>query len=1437
MATEELKEFVEDRLVAYDPDIDLTDGSPAQDQVVDPIVRRFEPDPFELDVESFITARLNQEYPNYNIREGSGLRDLLVKPNQILMDPISREVQLLKQGQSLSNPELLAPTEADALVANIFVTRSSGGLSTGTVRLYFNGPVAINISVGNVSYTASGLRYIPTTLQSISAEAMIFNQSGNLYYFDVQVTAEAAGSNYNTEKDTIIGITNLNAAVRVTNPERFEGGLDEESTDDLVERAETSITERSLVVARGVSARLRDQFEDLVHLQIVGFTDEEMERDVISGGDLGPILLSSNDGYTEDDGNGDAYTSSFKTRYGDFVSLFGSLGGVVNHKLVVNECSYDTDGEVKNAALDRFYSTKISFTSDDVGSMLICFGTVSPTNTRAAKIIQFYSAGEVKLDSVGVAETNVSWILLRPPEEYDILSVVGSTELIVDGALPVDKKALAWSIRQKSITLSNIPGGIIFSEDQAAIEIQSDEVHIGGATDFYVRGTGVESKELVISSVSDQDPILAALTGSTSVATPAEEGFFRDTTKDFVQAGVQIGYSLIVETGVDAGTKRILRAGKAPTGADDVSYLQVDPLFTSTDADLRYKIVDDIDVNLTTPKTVRGSGLDLQTVQLSDILTTTSAVDFLALGTEVGDVVEILEGNDKNPYSIKEITGTGNKNLVVNGVMKSTSNNLSYQVYGSQDGVEFPLVRVSGVGILDSSNQPTGDIVPFAEPVDARATAFSNAGRGTKLSTSDAITGIIGTADLDGLTYPLAATVLDMKVNNGGTQNITLTGATSKTDLLNKINAVIFNIAGTITIDSEARLTIRSGDRWLQVLAKADNANVGLDINGEDNRQIQSAGNILDWSSPAYDIKTRADVVSITTGDNLGFFYIVAVEGGANTRLLVVGFDEESRTTRFLSPNVGVALTAGSRSYGKARVYFLDPTSFEVRGNWHPALLNTTDWPANAAIEASGGTVEADELPLSYFTADVNGAELRFVPDPALNHQLLPPPDDTVPNNLYTEDGNAVIETMSSPATGDLGKNSRDIDLDFLSREVHVGDLLEVTYFPLQCTVDVRPVAEGGAITYPTDLQGKTLILSIDGTVPRVHTFSDQIANPDDLVDEINEFFGIDIAFIEEITPVKHVRLEEDVTFTLHRDGTANTVLGFPTGSNTSNSAPADIDGFYTITEVGDPSDVTRHDRLGVTPTPSHTNPNEQAQHFRIVRPGVQRMHSTLMNDQLENGLYYMDVELLSEGSGDQWNVEANQLFVVTGHTSDGYRLIVLDPNLTYSTEEDLNLEITRRILTVGSSDRPDLATQISSQNLQVNYDRSPLASSIQSFSSSDLERVLNASILVRHLQPHYINFEMFYRGGSSADVVRDDINAHLDALAPDDRVESSDIQDLARRRGSDYIENPIELVAVAYDKERHISVDRSTNYVTKGRLATFFGDNITVTRETAEPF
>lgn len=1421
MGTVDLRQYVEDRLLAYDPAIDLTEGSPAQVQVVDPIVRRFTPDPFEMNIDEYIDALLQQQFPDYNFREGSGIRDLLVKPAALLLDPVSREVQLVKQSQSLAQPDLLASTEADALVANLFISRSGGGLSSGIVRAYFASPMPISIGVGNVGFTGDGLRFIPTSLQSISAESMIFNQDGNLYYMDINYIAEAPGTEYNIDRGAIIGIANLNAAVRVTNLEKFENGLDEQSTDDLVASAETSITERSLVTTRGVSARLRNQFSDLQHLALAGFNDSEMLRDIITGGDLGPALLSGSDGYTEDSGDGSATTRYLKSRYVAFTELFDAIGGVENYYLCSSQMHHGTNAEVVISDLTHVRIPSFTFLSEDVGRTLVLFDTTNAVNTGSFRIVAVVDEHEVKLDLgstpwIGVYEINMTWLFSRPNQDLLIESVLSDHELkLAEGStLSVDADVL-WSIRKKEITISDIPGGIIFTDDDR-IRIQSDEIHIGGCTDFFVRGVSVDEETLDLTSISGESYVTKDTGLAASMVYPQ---FVRHEGKDFPAAGVQVGQSLIIEDGVNAGTYTILRVGQKPAAAPGTAdeYLQVDPSITSTESGLRYKIIDTIDIDLVEPKTIRGDGDDGQVIQLSTLMTTAAATDFLALGVEAGDILEFPSGPNAGEYTIQQISGVGNRDLALDRQFVATESSVSWQIYSRHTGLELPLVRVRSIGMLDSSSQPTGDNIPFADPVDARSTSFSNAGRGTKVSTRDAGTGIIGTVDLATATFPLATCNLTISVNSVPAGPISLTGSASVNEILSRINAVWPNIAGTIDYNGSIYLTLRSGDRWIQLQAGGTNAIVGFSSSGEDNRQIRSAGVVTDWTT--LDLKTVEDVVAITNGDNVGFFYLVAVEAN---RLLVVGFDEETGRVRFLQPNLGVSMSAGSRSYGKARVYFLEPVSFQVKGGWRPALKNSTEYPANAAI---GAAIPTDEESVTFFTATVNGATLRFMPDPELDYQLIPDPSGAVPNNLDTTNGNPIIISDPLPPS-DLGKNSRVDALNFLKRELRVGDKIEITYQPIQGTGDLTGL---DYLPSPPTLAGETLIISIDGAPPRTFTFSDQLTDPTKVAEEINKFFGSTIAYIETILTAKYLRLEADFEIVLYGTGTAHTNLGLPL-SDTNSRAAAALESGYTITVLGSASDLTQTDRLTVSPTPSA---NGQAQQFKVLRPAIQRAHATIMNGQTENGLYYMDVELLSEGSGDQWNLDAGVLMTLEGYESEGYRLVVADSNLSYSMQEQVKLLLSRRLLLVGSSDRPDEATVLSGQNIQVNYDRSPLTNQIQNFASAELERVLTASIVVRHLQPHYLNFTLNYRGGSDAPVVERDVLDYLANLSPDDRVEVSDIQDLASRRGATYVENPIELVAVAHAADRSISVDRSEDYVTKGRLATFFAGEVTVTRET----
>jgi hypothetical protein len=281
--------------------------------------------------------------------------------------------------------------------------------------------------------------------------------------------------------------------------------------------------------------------------------------------------------------------------------------------------------------------------------------------------------------------------------------------------------------------------------------------------------------------------------------------------------------------------------------------------------------------------------------------------------------------------------------------------------------------------------------------------------------------------------------------------------------------------------------------------------------------------------------------------------------------------------------------------------------------------------------------------------------------------------------------------------------------------------------------------------------------------------------------------------------------------------------------TSTTNEAASARSGDYEITKVGFTSTPTSdHAYLQISPTPTVVG---QSQHIQIYRPGVQRIIPKTMINQQEYALYFMDVELISEGPGNEWNLGPDFVMTAEDYRADGYYLQATDDLRTFSMDEEVQLVLSPTLLSETTPDKREAATAVYNQNYNITYERSPLVESIQAFCKSEMERVLVANILVRHLMPHYISTEMTYSGGSETNVILQDILDFLKTLEPTDRLEASDLEHLIRKRGASYVQNPVTLIAVVHNLDRSVTVERSQDYVTAGLMSTFFAENITVTR------
>jgi hypothetical protein len=1475
MALADLQAFLVQTLTNFDPTIDTTPGSPADVQVIQPVLQRLGTDPYTVDIGLFIQTTLNQQFPDMPTKEGDAITDLLIKAGIVLWNPLVRENTRIANSLSFANPDTLTSDEAQALGANLFAPIETGKFATGVARIYFASPQSIGVTPANFCTSQEGFHFFPTQSQSIRVDEMLLNLEGTLYYFDINLIAEAAGDQYNIAIDDLVTIANVASATRITNKVAFSNGLPAETVIDYVSRIEQALTERSLVTARGIIFQVQSTLTEVTSCFPIGFNDPEMKRDIITGGGLGPILAGGNLMSTTSDGANAILTRRVVSADPgvDFTQLIGPTG------------------------------------TAPTGFVLTVFNAYPVASLPTVRDLTVLTV--IDPHTLDLAEQVLSYVNL--PENFQ------------------------WTLRMNSLTLSGIPGGILFpNTPYGTITMPSGEIHIGGCTDVYVAGAAFDAEVLTLNNIVDDDPVLegvsldANLSGdaypNTSyvqlldyVLAPGSGANYSvgDPTYTALENAEANGLSIQILDPPNAGAYRILSVTQA-AGVSPI--LLITPPIQQVTGAYRWRISDDIFIDLLNPKQTKVSGSDLSTVLGQAIVTTASGTDFADYGVAEGDILQLLNGGlVMANYTVQSVQPPFYNELIVDRPMAASVNDVSYIIYtpNADGGMTMPFVRINQIDLLDTSGQPVGTTIPYAKPVDCQTNGFASIGSGIKADVSDGILGLVsipfaevgvtkGSADITapslyGLTGTLASTTLILNVNGAGAVTLDLLGLTNAANeaaLLSSIqstwpalsvivlgdNLVLHSSGGIVvgagtaniplgltvgsgTVPTPAldlngltlNLTTAGGTELVTVtftstlltpdgVAEQINAAVaavttpsivrsavslGADVNNNANRigllpvfpglMITSGTALLPLFGHAAGIFTTRDITSSTVqaaggwaalrpaldasydvaqaldGTQLGFFQLSAYVVGdtfdpvPNTPFNNTAFDP-LRTLHDFNPEVGRHIQVGARSLGTVVLYFIDPTSFEVDGD-------------------------------SFFTfTGSDGSVLNYFPDPTQKYQTIPAqPSGTKPLDGTTGLGTFLFESLST---------------NFVTQGVQYGDELVIDFTAITGTVNLTdPVS---------NLNTKTLTLSLGGGPDKTVIFindSSAIAPTDvtraGVATQINNAVGLTIVSLNAsnqlvFNPTSSLIIRGAVGVTTSGPGPANLILGFSNVVGIDQNNDATDEGTYTVIGIAPDGNVNQ---LQVMGNPGETdfpsNPGGiSGEQFSIVRPGVQRIVSTTMATNVaDGGLYSFEVQLVSQGTGSQYNIGANIQLTVDGYSSDGYYLTTDDPNLSFSPVERPKLILSTSILAPGVSDNPSNATFLAGQNLQINYDQSSTVQDTNNFITADTERVICASPLARHLTPYFVRLTLVYFGGSTADLVTSDIEAFIAAIAPNGQLNVSDIENICANRNATSVQNPIDLIAIIHNIDRSLSTERSQNFLNTGRLAAFFSDVLQVSR------
>jgi hypothetical protein len=1456
MASTDLKKFLETRLLVFDPTMDLSPGSPAQTKIVSPTIAYLGTDPFETDIEKFIVDRFAQEFPDLYAGDPGALRDVFINPLRVLLEPFKRETAAIRRSQSLIDPTVLSDDDADALVANVFDTRDRGGIASGVGRAYFPNPTDLQMDLGTRWYSASGLNFFPATPVSITAEEMVFNREGNSFYFDVSVQAEAAGSQYNIGAGDLTGIEGLSNTLRVTNPQKFTGGLERQDTPTFVAAAEASLTERSLVTRRGARARLSTVFKGEVRaIQVIGAKDAEMQRDLLTATSPGHAWITGT------------------------VTMYQNIAYVRARTLEGAESDIPKPGDT-----------------------LYIYDTAVVQERRFVRL---------KVEELLLGP------MLDQLDGYQYAYMVrwSDPEGSLAAGVAVASSFEGGFAKKGVVKVSSIPGA-----GTVDLTVNNESVHVFGRSDIYVRPSSQDSSTTVLDGIYDLGKVgdvpprsyffleREFLTTGQNANEVTDANPDPDKSINFHQEGVAVGDILYIDQGPDAGPHIIADVG--------VATLRLTTALTASSptGGYRYRVIKKIRLNPFDPRIVRFPFGDRTSGDMSSAIGSAmvrlASNDIIDFGAKVGDYLRILDGPDAGTYVIQSFDPVlGGQAPVLDKLLTSTSSSLSYEVYTPLKAVPRPLVRVRELLLLDSAKQSTGLTIPPADPVAVVPTGPFSSARvlGTSYLPSGYVlpdflglmSGVVNApAVLGGL--PDASCdrrySLGFDAPNGIYRGVQFAdGTRAELDLRSDTSGACSYFVSTVeTIDEPENfppispkvgesLTIKTGpnkgsylirdvQKFKYRTERADHSMCTtwvyfIRIHGA--FPVDPLRQVIDFLI-ADGVATGLESVTLPNPIPFPSFFsdwYAALAGKLSSTLTSLGAQSPGATA--IASVIDAMSTCsyewGTPAHGVLRTFFKEPTLFEMgtglsasptifsfktgSGDVLKFRPSIDDYDKQELVPARLG---ADNDPLDYpRDASISVSTLTFsdVARPTVLASGI-----VVGDVVSIHEETSVFSTVLRQVIVQTVDGSAQVSVPASAGAVFtpamVGSILHIEEGPDKggCRItkylDSSNVILSKVMTVSSPVAAKTGLDAFYGKDGSGNKIADDGGRPFSAGDVgsyitvfdidyrwMGSFPILDVAngdgfgafgtviitapgptdfptfpatdkirWVITAAPASAPQLIQRDPATLSQTGT-ETVAGVPV--RIYEAAPRD----YPIVNTF-PNDATgRQVAVSGTPAAGIAPP------YRIYRKDVRRVTPTEMNLGKQGPFVFFDTEVVSLSPSTAANLTLDSYLTVDEGTyqSLGYRHVVADSSYSYSTKEEGFLDLPTKILPVDNADSPDNYISILGAPLQITYETASLVSRFQDFVDSAQDRVLSSDQLVRHFLPSYVSCDIDYVGGDSPSTIAKDLISFIDNTPVETALDVSEMGKVVTQHGGNLV-TPTVVSITIYDWDRRVWVEFSAN-------------------------
>lgn len=251
-----------------------------------------------VEAELFAEQYLSAQFPTYDFRQGTALRDMTVRPNATLLALIQKAITFYFDESDLVN--ITNDTNKDVVdrkMSNFFISRKSGNSAVINARLYFSFPLstAINTPIpANAFFSVDNeIKYFPQGNITVYANEVPgqyyfrYDSSMDMHYVDIPLESAGQVEAANIEEGDLLYFTVFSPYFLQAQVQNLvSSAVPEETNEEMVSRSYSAISTRNLINTPSIVARIGDQFNYVRTVYPVGLGHDWMYRDLIDIDDV-----------------------------------------------------------------------------------------------------------------------------------------------------------------------------------------------------------------------------------------------------------------------------------------------------------------------------------------------------------------------------------------------------------------------------------------------------------------------------------------------------------------------------------------------------------------------------------------------------------------------------------------------------------------------------------------------------------------------------------------------------------------------------------------------------------------------------------------------------------------------------------------------------------------------------------------------------------------------------------------------------------------------------------------------------------------------------------------------------------------------------------------------------------------------------------------------